>query len=337
MNKSNKWEKIDISKIEKTKDLNDNYYFIQDDDLIDVDYFIKGFTDSSKKINKNKINKNKKVHPIKGKLFQSNNNSQKKIYNKNTLTHHKTSYFKLNKLPIKKNLNLKISTKITTDIDLYIKNSNTLSKNKGKNGIIEKKNLYQKFCSISGKSEYQFPKKQINKNTFCKTKPNINTNQKVYKANTFNNNAKKNKFNTVQQIEHQRKMTKVETTKNRKKLNLYNLKITDNYQKELMNEIDIIFKQKIKGINDVNEKFDNELSILKEYIDNSNKNNVNNIIYDSVLNDKTIEMDDNEKKYIEDKQKIINKYKDNIKNVQKYFLEEIKNAVNNIKDNLPES
>ena len=334
MNKSNKWEKIDISKIETSKDFNDNYYFIQDDDLMDVDYFIRGFTISYEKQNENKLKKNKKNYNIKTKLFQSNNNSPKKNYKKNTISHHKTSCFQLNKLPMKKNLNLKITTKIETDIDKFVKNSTTLSKDRN-NRIVDKKNIYQR--SIPGrKSDFQFPKSLTNKNTFTETETNTNINHNVYKMDTINNNTIKNKFNTIQQINHQRKLSKFETNKNRKKINLYNLNITDSYQKNFMDEIDIVFKQKIKGINDINKKFDNELSILKEYIDNSNKNNVNNIIYDSVFNDKIAEMNANEKKYIDGKQKIINKYKNNMKNVQKYFLDEIKNAVNNIKDNIPE-
>ena len=334
MNKSNKWKKIDLSKIEKSKDINDSYYFIQDDDLMDVDYFIKGFTDSNKKLNENKIKKIKKIPPIKPKSFQSINNSPKQYYNKNTTAQHKTSYFELNKIPKKKNSNLKIPKKMNTDIGKFVKNTNVITKNSKK---IDKKNLYQKFCSISGrKSNCQISKNQINKNTYSETEPNINKNNILYKTNNINSNAIKRKYNTIQQTTHQCKPSKLGINNNKKKLNLNDLIITDKNQKEFMNEIDIIFKKKINCINEINKKFDNELSILKEYIDNSNKNNVNNIIYDSVFNDKITEMNDNEKKYINEKQNIINKYKDNAKNVQKYFLEEIKNAVNNIKDNLPE-
>ena len=64
-----------------------------------------------------------------------------------------------------------------------------------------------------------------------------------------------------------------------------------------MHLLDSIYHNKIQKIKELHNKYDNELFKLKEYVDESNKENINNIIYNSVLKDKNEELNEIEDEF----------------------------------------
>ena len=71
-------------------------------------------------------------------------------------------------------------------------------------------------------------------------------------------------------------------------------KIQDEYGQEL----DKVYVEKIKRINEINDKYDYELYQLKEYCDVGDDTNVNNAVYTSVKNDKDDELEEVEEDFV---------------------------------------
>ena len=104
-----------------------------------------------------------------------------------------------------------------------------------------------------------------------------------------------------------------------------------NAQTDYISALDEIYSEKIKKINDINKKYDNELYRLRGYIDYSNKENINNIIYDSVLEDKNEELNKIEKEFFYKKDYALSSYKERGETLKDIFKIEISQCLNNIK------
>ena len=81
-------------------------------------------------------------------------------------------------------------------------------------------------------------------------------------------------------------------------------------------------------------KYDNELFKLKEYVDESNKENINNIIYNSVLKDKNEELNEIEDEFNNNIELALIEYNDKSEKLKEAFKNEIFNCVNYIKEDL---
>ena len=104
-----------------------------------------------------------------------------------------------------------------------------------------------------------------------------------------------------------------------------------NAQTDYISALDEIYSQKIRKINDINKKYDNELFKLKGYVDGSNKENINNIIYNSVLKDKNEELNKIEKEFYYKKDYALSTYKERGENLKDIFKNEISKCLTNIK------
>ena len=104
-----------------------------------------------------------------------------------------------------------------------------------------------------------------------------------------------------------------------------------NAQTDYISALDEIYSEKIKKINEINKKYDNELYRLRGYIDYSNKENINNIIYDSVLKDKNEELNKIEKEFFYKKDYALSSYKERGETLKDIFKIEISQCLNNIK------
>ena len=104
-----------------------------------------------------------------------------------------------------------------------------------------------------------------------------------------------------------------------------------NAQTDYISALDEIYSEKIKKINEINNKYDNELYRLRGYIDYSNKENINNIIYDSVLKDKNEELNKIEKEFFYKKDYALSSYKERGETLKDIFKIEISQCLNNIK------
>ena len=174
-------------------------------------------------------------------------------------------------------------------------------------------------------------KKSLTKKNFTKT---LNkTNKKINNNNnnkTFSSSNKKSKNNN--------NLLLLQKEINFKPINdfLQNdniFQITD-AQTDIMHELDEIYQNKIKKIKDLNKKFNPELNKIKEYIENINdNNNINNIIYNSILKDKNDELNKIEKEFFYKKDYVFNIYNMRIKSIQNLFLNEISQNIFNIQNN----
>ncbi len=81
----------------------------------------------------------------------------------------------------------------------------------------------------------------------------------------------------------------------------------------------------------VNKKYDKEIFKLKGYVDESNKENINNIIYNSVLKDKNEELSKIEKEFYYKKDYALSTYKERGENLKDIFKNEISKCLKNIK------
>ena len=91
-------------------------------------------------------------------------------------------------------------------------------------------------------------------------------------------------------------------------------------------------KIKIQKMNEIHNKYDNELFKLKEYVDESNKENINNIIYNSVLKDKNEELKEIEEEFNSNIELALLEYNDKGERLKEAFNDEISNCVNYIKE-----
>ena len=103
-------------------------------------------------------------------------------------------------------------------------------------------------------------------------------------------------------------------------------------QTEYMSLLDSIYKIKIQKMNEIHNKYDNELFKLKEYVDESNKENINNIIYNSVLKDKNEELKEIEEEFNSNIELALLEYNDKGERLKEAFNDEISNCVNYIKE-----
>ena len=104
-----------------------------------------------------------------------------------------------------------------------------------------------------------------------------------------------------------------------------------NAQTDYISALDEIYSEKISKINEINIKYDNDLYRLKSYIDDSNNQNINNIIYNSVLKDKNEELNKIEKEFFYKKDYALSYYKERGETLKDIFKIEISQCLNNIK------
>ena len=175
-------------------------------------------------------------------------------------------------------------------------------------------------------------KKSLTKKNFTKTlnksnkKINNNNNNK-----TFSSSNKKSKNNNNNLILLQKEINFKPINDFLQNDNIF--QITD-AQTDIMHELDEIYQNKIKKIKDLNKKFNPELNKIKEYIENINdNNNINNIIYNSILKDKNDELNKIEKEFFYKKDYVFNIYNMRIKSIQNLFLNEISQNIINIQNN----
>jgi hypothetical protein len=173
-------------------------------------------------------------------------------------------------------------------------------------------------------------KKSLTKKNFTKTlnKSNkkINNNKK-----TFSSSNKKSKNNNNNLLLLQKEINFKPINDFLQNDNIF--QITD-AQTDIMHELDEIYQNKIKKIKDLNKKFNPELNKIKEYIENINdNNNINNIIYNSILKDKNDELNKIEKEFFYKKDYVFNIYNMRIKSIQNLFLNEISQNIFNIQNN----
>ena len=175
-------------------------------------------------------------------------------------------------------------------------------------------------------------KKSLTKKNFTKTlnksnkKINNNNNKK-----TFSSSNKKSKNNNNNLLLLQKEINFKPINDFLQNDNIF--QITD-AQTDIMHELDEIYQNKIKKIKDLNKKFNPELNKIKEYIENINdNNNINNIIYNSILKDKNDELNKIEKEFFYKKDYVFNIYNMRIKSIQNLFLNEISQNIINIQNN----
>ena len=124
-------------------------------------------------------------------------------------------------------------------------------------------------------------------------------------------------------------MSKIKTLQAKNDLMFNNsaIEAQNNFEENL----DKLFKEKMDKLNEINKKYDNELYRLRGYIDYSNKENINNIIYDSVLKDKNEELNKIEKEFFYKKDYALSSYKERGETLKDIFKIEISQCLNNIK------
>lgn len=94
---------------------------------------------------------------------------------------------------------------------------------------------------------------------------------------------------------------------------------------ELLNHIQLLYEEKIRKHDEVLMKFEPELSRLKELFDHDNPDNVNNIIFDSVLSDKQKELTEIEDEFLKGKDEGVREMKKKISE-RKEELERLKES-----------
>ena len=205
--------------------------------------------------------------------------------------------------------------------------------------ILFEKTLTETFKSKSRKHSLKL---NINNNNNIKkslTKKNFNTLKTLNKTNKKTNNNNKKIFSSNKKPKNNNNnLILLQKEINFKPINdfLQNdniFQITD-AQTDIMHELDEIYQNKIKKIKDLNKKFNPELNKIKEYIENINdNNNINNIIYNSILKDKNDELNKIEKEFFYKKDYVFNIYNMRIKSIQNLFLNEISQNIINIQNN----
>ena len=204
--------------------------------------------------------------------------------------------------------------------------------------ILFEKTLTETFKSKSRKHSLKL---NINNNNNIKkslTKKNFNTLKTLNKTNKKTNNNKKFFSSNKKSKNNNNNLILLQKEINFKPINdfLQNdniFQITD-AQTDIMHELDEIYQNKIKKIKDLNKKFNPELNKIKEYIENINdNNNINNIIYNSILKDKNDELNKIEKEFFYKKDYVFNIYNMRIKSIQNLFLNEISQNIINIQNN----
>ena len=174
-------------------------------------------------------------------------------------------------------------------------------------------------------------KKSLTKKNFTKTlnKSNkkINNNKKTFSSS--NKKSKNNNNNNLLLLQKEINFKPINDFLQNDNI----FQITD-AQTDIMHELDEIYQNKIKKIKDLNKKFNPELNKIKEYIENINdNNNINNIIYNSILKDKNDELNKIEKEFFYKKDYVFNIYNMRIKSIQNLFLNEISQNIFNIQNN----
>lgn len=107
-------------------------------------------------------------------------------------------------------------------------------------------------------------------------------------------------------------------------------------QSEYMAVLDSLYSLKIKKMNEIDAKYDSELFSLREYLDGNDGNNINNIIYNSILKDKMEELKTIEKEFCIQKEKASELYKQRNNRIKEVFASEIYTTVNSIKNDVLE-
>ena len=176
-------------------------------------------------------------------------------------------------------------------------------------------------------------KKSLTKKNFTKTlnksnkKINNNNNKKTFSSS--NKKSKNNNNNNLLLLQKEINFKPINDFLQNDNI----FQITD-AQTDIMHELDEIYQNKIKKIKDLNKKFNPELNKIKEYIENINdNNNINNIIYNSILKDKNDELNKIEKEFFYKKDYVFNIYNMRIKSIQNLFLNEISQNIFNIQNN----
>ena len=203
--------------------------------------------------------------------------------------------------------------------------------------ILFEKTLTETFKSKSRKHSLKLINNNNNNIKKSLTKKNFNTLKTLNKTNKKTNNKKffssnkKSKNNNNNLILLQKEINFKPINDFLQNDNIF--QITD-AQTDIMHELDEIYQNKIKKIKDLNKKFNPELNKIKEYIENINdNNNINNIIYNSILKDKNDELNKIEKEFFYKKDYVFNIYNMRIKSIQNLFLNEISQNIINIQNN----
>jgi hypothetical protein len=174
-------------------------------------------------------------------------------------------------------------------------------------------------------------KKSLTKKNFTKTLNKSNKKINNNNKKTFSSSNKKSKNNNNNLLLLQKEINFKPINDFLQNDNIF--QITD-AQTDIMHELDEIYQNKIKKIKDLNKKFNPELNKIKEYIENINdNNNINNIIYNSILKDKNDELNKIEKEFFYKKDYVFNIYNMRIKSIQNLFLNEISQNIINIQNN----
>ena len=204
--------------------------------------------------------------------------------------------------------------------------------------ILFEKTLTETFKSKSRKHSLKLINNNNNNIKKSLTKKNFNTLKTLNKTNKKTNNNNKIFSSNKKPKNNNNNLILLQKEINFKPINdfLQNdniFQITD-AQTDIMHELDEIYQNKIKKIKDLNKKFNPELNKIKEYIENINdNNNINNIIYNSILKDKNDELNKIEKEFFYKKDYVFNIYNMRIKSIQNLFLNEISQNIINIQNN----
>lgn len=184
--------------------------------------------------------------------------------------------------------------------------------------------------------------------TNSKTRNKVNNDIDLNNKNFIYVTTKKPKMPTLLKIKNKTQSTKKPQNSKYKIQDIYGIKtkqivsfLTDQdiyqiseAQTEYMHLLDSIYHNKIQKIKELHNKYDNELFKLKEYVDESNKENINNIIYNSVLKDKNEELNEIEDEFNNNIELALIEYNDKSEKLKEAFKNEIFNCVNYIKKDL---
>ena len=225
------------------------------------------------------------------------------------------------------NLDMVNVSKISVDVDNpnFIQDEESIDIYES---IINQTNKSGKKEKIITKKKNQILKKSNSKSIISKKLTNL-INRKNEKSNHKEDKSPKlNRKSSNVENEYYKKITFTPIKDFLSNENVYEI---SNAQTDYISALDEIYSEKIRKINDINKKYDNELFKLKGYVDESNKENINNIIYNSVLKDKNEELNKIEKEFYYKKDYALSAYKEGGENLKDIFKNEISKCLTNIK------
>ena len=181
---------------------------------------------------------------------------------------------------------------------------------------------------IISKNTDKILKNSNSKPIISKKFPNLLINKDDKSKQKENKSPKSNRKNSNVENEYYKNITFTPIKEFLSSENVYEI---SNAQTDYISALDEIYSEKIRKINDINKKYDNELFKLKGYVDESNKENINNIIYNLVLKDKNEALNKIEKEFYYKKDYALSAYKEGGENLKDIFKNEISKCLKNIK------